>query len=109
MSARRTAQPGICVAGAAFLLLSGCADINYVYDIPDRQSDCPTGTVYRSGGTGIVDRDGGTGIVDRNNQEVTTYCEVQVCPNGDVPLGDPGMVWHQDEHGQVLGIGVCPP
>lgn len=109
MNDRRIRQLSISTAGAMVMLLAGCADIQYMYDIPERSADCPTGTVYRSGGTGIVDRDGGTGIVDRDGEEVFDYCEPQLCPDGTtVPVGTPGIVWHQDDHDQVLAIGVCP-
>ena len=109
MSVRRNRQLAAIAAGMTVVFMSGCADVNYAYYIPEGQNDCPTGTIYRSGGTGIVDRDGGTGIVDRNGQEVSTFCEVQVCPNGNLPVGDAGMVWHQDKHQQMLNINVCPP
>ena len=109
MCDRRIRQLSISTAGAMLVLLAGCADVKYAYYIPDGQSDCPSGTIYRSGGTGIVDRDGGTGIVDRSDKAVSTYCEVQVCPDDSVPTGDPGMVWHRDDHDQILAIGVCPP
>ncbi len=109
MYERRVRQLGISAASATLIMLAGCADIQYMYDIPERQADCPAGTNYRSGGTGIIDRDGGTGIIDRNGNEVFDYCEPQLCPDGvTVPVGVPGIVWHQDDHDQVLARGVCP-
>ena len=100
---------GISAASAMVMLLSGCADIQYMYNIPDGQSDCPSGTVYRNGGTGIIDRDGGTGIIDRDGDTVHDYCEPQTCPDGvTVPSGEIGIVWHQEDHDQVLARGACP-
>lgn len=94
---------------AAATVLSGCADIEYLYDIPDSQSECPTDTIYRSGGTSIRDRSGGTSIRDRDGDEVGIYCELQVCPDGvSIPTGDPIMVWHRDDHGKVIARGTCP-
>lgn len=105
----RKTKLSISTTCAVVGLLAGCADVKYAYNIPESQTDCPSDTIYRSGGTGIKDRDAGTGIKDRNGQDVTSYCEVQVCPGGEIPAGDPGMVWHQEDHKKVLGIGVCPP
>jgi hypothetical protein len=98
------------VAGAAMVIISGCAaDINYLYDVPSQASECPSDTLYRSGGTGIRDRSGGTNIRDRNGDDVKIYCEAQLCPDGvTVPTGEPFMVWHLDDHQRVIARGICP-
>jgi len=96
---------------AAFLAsLSGCADIIYKYDIPDEASDCPSDTIYRSGGANVRDRSGGANVRDRNGGEVDAYCEAILCPGGETPGGDeePVMIWHLDEHGQIVARKTCP-
>ena len=99
----------VSVAAAGLTVLSGCADIQYLYDIPSDQDECPVDTIHRSGGTSIRDRSGGTNIRDRDGDNVDTYCELQVCPDGTtMPTGDPIMVWHLDDHGVVLARGTCP-
>ncbi len=54
----------------ALYLLWACkndiSDVEFNYDVPQSQSDCPAGSVIRSGGAGVIDRSGGAGVVDRH-------------------------------------------
>lgn len=95
---------------AAFLTsVSGCADIVYKYNIPDDASDCPTDTIYRSGGANIRDRSGGANIRERNGGTVNAYCEAILCPGGETPGGDePVIVWHLDDHKKIVARKTCP-
>jgi hypothetical protein len=97
---------------AAFLTsASGCAayDVEYTYDVPESDADCPSGTAYRSGGTNVRDRSGGTNIRDRQGGDVSDYCEAMVCPGGETPGdSDPIIVWHLDDHKQIVARKTCP-
>jgi hypothetical protein len=73
--------------------ITGCEkDVERRYDIPKSQTDCPTGTDFRSGGGGVIDRSGGGGVIDRDNNPVNEYCEPK-CPTGESHVGDPDMIW----------------
>ena len=94
---------------AVLASVSGCADIVYKYDIPAGSSDCPADTIYRSGGANIRDRSGGSNIRDRDGGNVNAYCEALLCPGGETPAGDePVIIWHLDEHQQVVARKTCP-
>ena len=96
---------------AAFLTsASGCAyDVEYKYDIPENANDCPSGTIYRSGGANVRDRSGGANVRDRNGGDVNAFCEAQLCPGGATPgPGDPIIIWHLDDHKQVVVRKTCP-
>jgi hypothetical protein len=95
---------------AACTVASGCAyDIEYKYNIPNGQADCPVDTEYRSGGANIRERSGGANIRERNGGEVNAYCEAILCPGGETPgVGDPVIIWHLDEHGMVVARKTCP-
>jgi len=95
----------------AFLTgLSGCAhDVEYKYDIPASDADCPTDTIYRSGGANVRDRSGGANVRDRKGGDVNAYCEALLCPDGETPgEGDPIIIWHLDDHKQVVARKTCP-
>ena len=91
--------------------VSGCArhDIEYNYNIPESAADCPSETIYRSGGANVRDRSGGSDVRDRQGGDVNAYCEALVCPGGEIPGGDmPVMIWHLDEHNQIIARKTCP-
>ena len=84
--------------------VTGCKDVERRYDIPESQSDCPTGTDFRSGGGGVIDRSGGGGVIDRDNNPVEEYCEPQ-CPPGESHVGDPDMIW--SDQNKITAIRPC--
>ena len=88
--------------------LSGCQrDVEYRYDVPTQQAQCPTGMTHRDGGPGIVDRDGGAGIVDRDGDTVSAFCEEAVCPGGNWST-DPAIIdWHLSKGVYVVANRVC--
>jgi hypothetical protein len=102
-----------CATGNMILLpclllgMSACTDVKYDYNVPESQSDCPSGMNFRSGGSRIVDRDGGSRIKDRNGQEVSSYCEEAECPGDNWSTEPPEIDWHLDEHGYVVANRVC--
>lgn len=88
------------------LLLTGCKDIEYSYDIPGAPADCPVGTEIRSGGGGVVDRNGGAGVVDRDSNPVTTYCDYDPCILPQTPFGDIVIKWDPNSD-LVLATRSC--
>ena len=90
----------------ALVMLTGCKDIKYKYDIPKAASDCPQGSEFRSGGAGVVDRNGGAGVVDRNGDTVTAYCDNNPCIPPEVAIGDPVIDWDPDGD-KVSATQVC--
>lgn len=92
----------------------------YAFDIPNSQSDCPSGYEFRDenvdgyehdGGAGIVERDGGAGIVERESgATVTKYC-LKPCPDGEEfkdPTAPREMDWNP-ENKVVTAIQDCNP
>lgn len=93
---------------AAVLVLGGCNDIEYKYDIPQNASDCPTDMTLRSGGSGIVDRSGGSGIVDRDGDSVSSYCFKPNCPGDVYDNTVPAEIsWHREAHATVVATRTC--
>jgi hypothetical protein len=81
-------------------------DVEFKYDIPASQTDCPGGSEFRSGGGGVVDRSGGGGVVDRQGNSVTDYCDPEPCAPGEVEQGTPVIVL--DQSGDVVSATrVC--
>ena len=91
---------GVCLG------MGGCMDVEYKYDVPKSQTDCPSGMNYRSGGSNIKDRSGGSNIKDRSGNTVDAYCEENPCPSG-VWEGDPVMDWHLTKGKFVVANRVC--
>lgn len=97
-------------APLAFLLIfgiSGCADIEYKYNVPEEAGDCPSGMIYRDGGSSIVDRDGGASIRDRDGNDVTQYCEEADCPGGNWSTDPPVIDWHLNKGDKVIANRKC--
>ena len=93
---------------ASVLLLGGCYQVEYKYNVPKDDTDCPSGMDHRSGGSGIVDRSGGSGIVDRDGDDVTDYCYTPNCPGGNYDNTVPAEIdWHQDSHSKVVAERTC--
>ena len=102
---------GVTLALAYFLTMafgiSGCADIEYNYDVPESQTDCPSGMIYRDSGPNIVDRDGGANIRDRDGNDVNAYCEEADCPGGNWSLDPPIIDWHLNKGKHVVANRKC--
>ena len=81
-------------------------DVEFNYDVPQTQSDCPAGSEIRSGGAGVVDRSGGAGVVDRNGSTVDDYCDPDPCVLDETPIDPPVMIF--DQNGDVVSATrVC--
>lgn len=87
--------------------LSGCADIEYKYNVPENQTDCSGGMIFRDGGAGIVDRDGGANIRDRDGDEVKKFCEEADCPGGNWSTDPPIIDWHLTKGENVIANRRC--
>ena len=87
--------------------LSGCADIEYKYDIPDGPAQCEGSMIYRDGGSNIVDRDNGANIRDRDGNEVDAYCEEADCPGGNWSADPPVIDWHLTKGKYVVANRKC--
>ena len=92
---------------ASFVVLAGCHDVEYNYNIPEGDADCPSGMTYRSSGTGIVDRSSGSGIVDRDGDPVGKYCYVDNCAGTWDDSVAASIDWHQEDHEVVVAKRRC--
>lgn len=90
-----------------FLLLSSCRDIEYKYDVPAAQADCPSGMTHRSGGAAIRDRSGGAAIRDRSGNDVSAYCEEAECPGGNWSADPADIDWHLTKGEMVIANRTC--
>ena len=90
---------------ASFVLIAGCEDIRYAYDVPENVASCPDAMDLRDGGSEVIDRDGGSEIVDRDGNHVTKYC-TRPCAAG-TETGDPEVTWHQDGHKVLVAQRKC--
>ncbi len=90
------------------LVIDGCRDVEYTYDVPEGPAECPAGMTFRDGGSSIRDRDGGSAIRDRDDNEVSAYCEEADCPSPGVWSSDPAVIdWHLDKGDFVIANRVC--
>lgn len=92
---------------ATAVLATACHDVEYDYNIPENDADCPDGMTYRSSGSGIVDRSSGAGIVDRNDDSVTSYCYVDNCSGSYDDSVAATIEWHKDDHEVVVANRRC--
>ena len=102
------AASGAFVLSVLVIALTGCMDVEYKYDVPRGQDDCPAGMDFRDGGSSIRDRDGGSNIRDRDGDTVSAYCEEADCPTGGTWSSDPAVIdWHLNKGEHVIANRKC--